>query len=429
MNFPKAILHIDGDAFFASCEQAMHPEWKGRPVVTGKERGIVSAASYEAKARGVSRGVPLWEVKTLCPDAIIVPSDYETYSLFSERMFAIMRRYSSQVEEYGIDEGFVDITGLQRPLNASYEEIAAQVKAAIESELGITVSVGLSVSKVLAKLGSKWKKPAGLTIISARQTDSYLRGTPVEKLWGVGARTAAYCEKLGIRSAYDFARQTPRQITARFTKPHVEMWQELNGQSVYAVDANPKRSYLSIGKTKTFTPPSSRQPFVFAHLLKNLENACIKARRHELVARGVVVYLREQTFKSHALEATLTRATAFPQEMLTVVGEAFRQLFDPRRSYRATGIVLVGLKPRHTIQLSLFDAPVALRKLERVYESVDSLSQKFGKHTVYLLGAQPAHMIPQHARERGDIPLRKLERAKGEGPRHHLAIPLLLQKI
>src|SRR3989338_8905070 len=150
-HFPRAIVHIDVDAFFASCEQAVHPEYRGKPVVTGKERGIVAATSYEAKAKGVSRGVPLWEVKKLCPDAIILPSDYETYSLFSKRMFAIMRRFTSQVEEYSIDEGFADITGLQRPFHCSYSAIALKMKSAIESELGITVSVGLSLSKVLCK--------------------------------------------------------------------------------------------------------------------------------------------------------------------------------------------------------------------------------------------------------------------------------------
>ena len=113
-SFPQAIMHIDADAFFASCEQAIHPELKGKPVITGKERGIVAAASYEAKARGVTRAMRLFEVKKVCPDVIILPSDYETYSLFSVRMFEILRRFSPDVEEYSIDEAFVDLTGLRR---------------------------------------------------------------------------------------------------------------------------------------------------------------------------------------------------------------------------------------------------------------------------------------------------------------------------
>ncbi len=191
-NWPRAIIHVDGDAFFASCEQAVHPEYRGRPVVTGKERGIVSAASYEAKARGISRGVALHDVPKLCPDAIIVPSDYETYSLFSKRMFAIMRRTTPLVEEYSIDEGFADITGLRGPTHSSYETIAQTMQDAICNELGITVSVGLSVSKVLAKIGSKYKKPRGFTSIPADATEPYLAHTPLGKLWGVGPQTAAY---------------------------------------------------------------------------------------------------------------------------------------------------------------------------------------------------------------------------------------------
>src|SRR5512140_1545240 len=133
-SWPRAILHVDADAFFASCEQAIHPELKGRPVITGKERGIVAAASYEAKARGVQRGVRLHDVKKICPDAVILPSDYETYSLFSLRMFEILRRFSPDVEEYSIDEAFVDLTGLRRSFHGSYESIAQKIQDTIQQE-------------------------------------------------------------------------------------------------------------------------------------------------------------------------------------------------------------------------------------------------------------------------------------------------------
>ncbi len=193
-SWPRAIMHIDCDAFFASCEQAVNPALRGKPVITGKERGIVAAASYEAKARGVKRGVPLWEVKKLCPDAIILPSDYETYSLFSKRLFAIIRRFTPTIEEYSIDEAFADITGYQRPYHTSYIAIALRVKEAIEADLGITVSVGLSLSKVLAKIGSKYRKPAGFTPIPGNDIHRYLAVTPIEKFGGGGPSRAAYCQ-------------------------------------------------------------------------------------------------------------------------------------------------------------------------------------------------------------------------------------------
>ena len=116
-NFPRAILHVDGDSFFAACEVAKDPMLRGKPVITGKERGIVSACTYEAKARGVKRGMRLFEVRKICPDAVILPSDYETYSLFSERMYRIVRRYTPTVEEYSIDECFADLSGMRRALH------------------------------------------------------------------------------------------------------------------------------------------------------------------------------------------------------------------------------------------------------------------------------------------------------------------------
>src|SRR5882757_3199255 len=121
-SFPRAILHIDGDSFFAACEVAKNPKLRGRPVITGRERGIVSACTYEAKARGVKRGVSLSEALKACPDAIVLPSDYETYSLFSNRVYEIVRRYTPAVEEYSIDECFADLTGLRRTLKMNYRD-------------------------------------------------------------------------------------------------------------------------------------------------------------------------------------------------------------------------------------------------------------------------------------------------------------------
>src|SRR6266849_2033205 len=126
--FPRAILHVDGDAFFASCEQSRRPQLQGRPVVTGKERGIAASMSYEAKARGVTRGMRLAEIRKRCPEAVILPSDYETYSLLSKRFFAIVRRYTPDVEEYSIGECFADVTGLRRPLRLSYGQMAERIK-------------------------------------------------------------------------------------------------------------------------------------------------------------------------------------------------------------------------------------------------------------------------------------------------------------
>src|SRR5665213_2550357 len=232
-SYPRAIVHVDGDSFFASCEIAKDPRLQGKPVITGKERGIVSAMTYDVKARGVTRGMILSEARRICPDAIILASDYETYSLFSERMYEIVRRYSPMVEEYSIDECFADLTGLRRTLHMNYPQIAAAIKKDLQRELGITFSLGLSATKVLAKLGSKWKKPDGLTCIPLRDASMYLEKTLASDIWGIGPNTAAYLEKFGVRTAFDFAQKSEEWISQMVSKPYLELWRELNGEAAY----------------------------------------------------------------------------------------------------------------------------------------------------------------------------------------------------
>jgi DNA polymerase-4 len=327
--YPRAILHIDGDAFFASCEQSRDPQLRGKPVITGKERGIVASLSYEAKARGVKRGMRLFEVKRLCPDAILLPSDYETHSLLSKRMFSIVRRYTPEVEEYGVDECFADLTGLQRPLRLSYRGIAEKMKHELDAELGFTFSLGLAPNKVLAKIGSKWQKPSGLTAIPGHDIHLFLRELPVNKVWGIGDKTTALLQKFGVRTALDFARKPEFRVHKWLTKPGYEIWQELHGHCAMPLLTAEKSTYYSIQKVKTFTPPSSDRTFVFAQLSKNVENACIKARRYKLAARSAVTMLKTHQFRVHWLEVRLSRATAFLHEILHAIEPAFAQLFTP----------------------------------------------------------------------------------------------------
>jgi len=428
-SWPQAILHLDADAFFASCEQAVHPELRGRPVITGKERGIVAAASYEAKAKGITRGVSLYDVKKICPDAVIVPSDYETYSLFSVRMFEILKRFSPDVEEYSIDEAFVDLTGLRRSFHGPYGLIAKKMQDTIETELGITVSVGVSLSKVLAKIGSKHNKPHGLTIIPGRDIHIYLEKLPVGKVWGIGPNTAAFLGKFGINTALHFARKDEGFIQKHLSKPYQEIWHELNGRSVYPVVTESKSSYQSISKTKTFTPPSGDEAFVFAQLSKNLENACIKARRYRLTATRLILFLRTQEFRDTGVEIKLNRPTAYPIDLFGPLREGFDHIFRPRNRYRQTGVVLGGLVPETTVQYTLFDDTERIEKFSRIYSAVDKVSEKFGKYAVHHAASLPTKLQTQHEGERGDAPQRTEDLFKGENKRQRLGLPMLHVKV
>ncbi len=428
-SYPRAILHIDGDAFFASCEQSRDPALRGIPVITGKERGIASSMSYEAKARGVTRGMRLYEIKRLCPDAVILPSDYETYSLLSKRFYDIVRRYTSDVEEYGIDECFADITGLRRPLHMSYPQIAQTIKDAVDRELGFTFSVGLAPNKLIAKVGSKWKKPSGLTSIPAHSIHAYLDKLPVEKLWGVGPQTAAYLNKFGIRTGLDYAIKTESWVRSHLTKPHYEIWQELNGKCVIELNLEEKTSYASIQKVKTFTPPSSDRAFVFSQLSKNIENACLKARRYNLCAKSAIIFLKTQDFQSEGLEITFSRPTTFPSEVIKTIEPLFNQLFDRRKLYRTTGIILQKLATEETRQMDLFGAHLQVEKLSKIFSAVDQMQQKYGKHTLYLGSSFIANKFGAHLGDRGDVATRKQKLLPGETLRKRLAIPMFLGEV
>jgi DNA polymerase-4/DNA polymerase V len=425
-SWPQAILHVDGDAFFTSCEEAIHPELKGKAIITGGERGIVACASYAAKRMGIGRGVPLQEAKRLCPGLVVLPSDYETYSLFSRRMFNILRRFTPQVEEYSIDEAFADLSGMRRALKASYETIARKIQADVEREMGITVSVGLSLSKVLAKVASKHRKPRGLTVIPGRAIAAYLADLPVEALWGIGPATTQYLAKLGIKTALEFARLPERTLRERFSKPGIEIWRELRGESVCPVLVQEKSLYASIGKTKTFAPPTADRDYLFAHLLRNLESACIKARRHGLAPRRIAAFLRKQNFDTEGREAKLNRPSAHPLELCEPLRGLFTGMYRRRELYRATGVVLLDLVQDAPLQYSLFDDPLKAEKIRELYAAVDALSGRYGKHTLHLGASHPLEVRGKG--RRGAPTIREQTLLFGETPRRRLGLPLFQAK-
>lgn len=424
-SFPRAILHVDGDCFFASCEVARRPELRGKPVVTGLERGIVSSLTYEAKALGIRRPMPLWQVRKICPEVICLPSDYETYSLYSLRMFDIVRRFTPTVEEYGIDECFADLTGLRRPLHMSYQKMAEEIKKSLDKELGFTFSVGLAPTKVLAKVGSKWKKPSGLTVIPGRDIESYLKYLTIDRVWGIGPQTAAYLRKKEVETALQFSLKDEGWIKDNLTKPHLEIWQELRGEMVYRVDPDRKSSYQSVSKTKTFTPPSADREYVFSQLSKNTENACIKLRRHKLSAAKIFFFLKTQDFRYRGLEVKLNHHTDNPLEMIGMIEKHYDSVFFPRELFRSTGVILMDISGETTRQADLFGETAAAERISRIFASADALARRYGKHSIFLGSSFQAMNRAQHIGKRHERADRENELFKGESKRRRLGIPFL----
>lgn len=377
-SWTTAILHIDADGFFASVEQATNPYFKGKPVIVGAERGMATAVSYEAKRRGIKRGMLISEIKRLCPETVLLESDYEKYSLFSIKIFDILRRFSPEVEEYSIDEAFVDLAGLRRVYRCSYGEIGLRIKETIKRELGITVSVGISLTKVLSKIASKHKKPDGLTVMPGREVHSYLKDLPLEKIWGIGLNTAAYCRKLGIHTALEFARKPEEFIKKHFTKPHYEIWQELNGRSVYPVNPEPKTTYKSISKAKSFTPSKDKDA-VYGQLIENIDNAFFKARRYSLCTKRLIIFAKTQDFREKACEIKLTAYTSYPEDVFPMIKKAFEMIYEDGKVYRQTGVFLLELSSIKMNQRSLFEDSIRAEKIERLYNSIDTLKIKLGK--------------------------------------------------
>jgi len=420
-SYPRAILHLDADAFFASVEQALVPALRGKAVVTGKERGIIACANYMAKAKGIKRGIPLFQARKLYPDLIILPNDYESYSLYSKRMFSIMRRYTPAVEEYSIDEAFADITGLRRKYHCSYENIARKMKDAVHRELGITVSIGLSASKTLAKVCSKFRKPDGFTGVPGKFIHLLLQRTPLETVWGFGPNTVALLKKHGMNSAYDFVQMPERWAARNLHKPGREIWNELRGNSIWKVTPEEKSAYATILKSKTFTPPSGERDLVYAKLVRNVESAFMKARRCRLRPEALGVVLRHHDFRHDGLEARLNRPTSSTMEVMPLIHELFDRTFRSGSKYRSTMIVLGKLRSDASEQYELFEDRLKIESFRSVTGAIDCINERFGKHTVS--SATALFLDLKEVVERDEAPARHSMRFGGERGRQRLAIP------
>ncbi len=426
-SFPRAIVHIDADAFFTSCEEARDPRLKNRALVTGQERGIVSCPNYKAKAMGIERGMPLGRAKEVYPKLVILPSDYELYSIYSYRLFAIMRRFTPQVEEYSIDEAFCDLTGLRRLYRSSYVQIALRIKQRIQQELGITVSAGLSLSKTLAKICSKQNKPDGFLALPGYELHQLLDKVPLSRVWGIGPNSAALLEKYKVYSALDYISKPEKFAKKILGKIGLELWHELRGGAVYKVNIQNKNKYLTISKSKTFMPPSANKDFLRAQLIRNLESAFIKLRRHNLTAKTLAIYLKRQDFTLSGLQISLNRHSAATLDFTSLCTELFEDIYRKGLVYRATGIVFSDIVRQGNDNLTLFEDAVRVKNLRKLSEVTDKINSLYGKHSLYVASSNPANTKDQHTRN--CTAWRKKTLLKGESFRRRLALPLLRLRV
>ena len=381
----RAILHLDADSFFASVESAKNPALRGKPVVTGHERGIATSMSYEAKALGITRATPIHKIKDQFPGVIIVSSDYEAYAMYSKRMFAIVRRYTDIVEEYSIDECFADLTGYDKIHGITYEEILKRIQDDIQKELNISVSIGCGSTKGIARIGSKWNKPHGVTVIEPENTENFLLNISIDSLWGIGPSSELDLRKRGITTAYKFAKLSKERAASFGHKPLLDIWHELNQVPIFEIHEDVDLiDQKSISRTLSFYPYKNDSTELLAELSRNVENACIKARNNGLVPCAVTWFLKTKERKYETYKIHLEQPSNVPSILIGKIKDQLDRLDLSRKLYKTTGVTLSHLIEENTVQLDLFGSHEEINIKSDIFKIVDSLNQKYGRHTVHL---------------------------------------------
>jgi len=261
-------------------------------------------------------------------------------------------------------------------------------------------------------------------MIPNKQIPLYLGKLPIGNVWGIGSQTTALLQKFGIHTALDFIKKEEDWVNKYLSKPFQEIWHELSGKSVLLLQIEPRADHHSIQKMKTFTPPSQDRNFVFAQLCKNIESACMRARAYKLEAKKVFILLRTQSFDHQYTEVRLTRPTNFAHELIEILEPVFDTLFRNGTPYRATMVTLVDLQAPN-VQPDLFGTSVKVEGFRQLYEKIDEIREKYGKHTIHFGASFLAQHFSQHLGDRGDAPERKEHLLKGETKRKRVGIPTL----
>lgn len=397
MRGEATVLHADLDAFYASVEQRDAPELRGRPVIVGG--GVVLAASYEAKARGVRTAMGGRQARELCPDAVVVPPRMEAYSAASKEVFAIFRDSTPLVEGLSIDEAFLEVGGLRR-IAGTPEEIAVRLRARVRREVGLAISVGVARTKFLAKVASAVSKPDGLLVVEPEREEQFLLPLPVERLWGVGAVTAEKLHRYGVRTVGQLAEleaATAERMLGKATGAHVHALARLRDPR--PVDTTRRRGSIGSQRALGSRPRSAEElDLILTQLLDRLAR---RLRDGDRVCRTVVLRLRFGDFT----KATRSRTLGAPTDRTAILLTVARALLAAAQSdIAARGLTLLGLS---LTQLDHADRvqpelPIDWGDEARLDSVLDTLRDRYGATSVSRagqLGRDPGWstpILPEH---------------------------------
>ena len=315
MTAPRRILHIDMDAFYASVEQRDRPELRGRPVAVGgspESRGVVAAASYEARAHGVRSAMPMSRAVRLCPALAIVPPDFARYRAVSSQVFALYREVTALVEPLSLDEAYLDVTenAWGQPLGV---EVARRLKAAIREATSLTASAGVAPNKFLAKIASGWRKPDGLTVVAPERVESFLQRLPVDALWGVGPATAKRLRERGIDRLVDVRTADPDVLRTAVGSMTDWLRKLAVGEDDRPVE--PNRASKSSSSECTYPQDLSDPDRIREEIAGMARDSALWLGRKGLAARTVTIKVRYDDFTTITRRQS-ARATSDPDEVV-----------------------------------------------------------------------------------------------------------------
>ncbi len=372
----SSILHVDMDAFFVSVELLERPELRGKPVVVGgrpDQRGVVSAASYEARKYGIHSAMPLRTAGRLCPHAIFLDGHHEKYSEWSDRVAAILAKFSPIVEMVSIDEAYLDLAGTER-LHGPPLAAADKLLRTITQTTGLPCSGGLAATRLVAKVASDQAKPRGLLWVAPGREQRFLAPLPVRKIPGIGKVTERALRALGIETVEQIAALPLEKLEQIFGQWGTALYRKARGSDSYefVIDAEPK----SISHNHTFGEDTGDAGALAAMLSHLSQKACKRLREAGLAARTLTLTIRYAGFHTYTRAKTLAEPARLDSDIFAVFQELFRMHRDPKRKVRLVGVSLSGLTHGNE-QLDLLDAE-RRAKLEKLTKAADRLRDRFG---------------------------------------------------
>ena len=378
----RSIIHLDMDAFYPAVEALDDPELKGKPVIVrgGRERGVVSSASYEARKFGVHSAQPMATAMRLCPKGIFRPVRMSRYKEISGQVFEIFHRFTPLVEPLSIDEAFLDVTGSERLLGRP-EDIAKKIKQTVLEETGLTVSAGVAPSKFVAKIASDIDKPDGLTVVRPHGVRDFLDPLPIKKMWGAGKVTQEALARLNVRTFRDLSQMPVEILEQRFGKQGLKM-QEL-ALGIDERDVTPDRDAKSMGHEETFATDIADMDLARKELLSLSNRVARRLRLNSVTGKTVTLKVKYSDFVQITRSTTLPKSTDDGQEIYAVVLSLLEKTQVGKRPVRLLGVSLSQLSFFNSEgQLSLFARNGSAQKRKNLNKALDSLYEKHGYNSI-----------------------------------------------